>query len=271
LSKKTHQELQKKSSKTEEMGFFKTIFLALICATIVRSLFFEPFYIPSSSMKPNLLIGDYMFVSKYSYGYSRYSFPLGLKIFSGRIFAKLPKRGDIVVFRLPSNPSINYVKRLVGLPGDKIQMQNGVLFINEQKVEKIPAGEFVDFEGDKKLIYQKFKEVFPESLLEKSSSSSNESSKKQQQSSEFFTLDLGEKAEDDTGIYQVPEGHYFLMGDNRDNSQDSRFLSKVGFVPEENLVGKASLIFLSLEKPIWQFWNWPSSIRFLRSFTFPTS
>lgn len=243
------------SEQKSEMGFIKTTLLALICAGIIRSFFFEPFHIPSSSMKPNLLIGDYIFVSKFSYGYSRYSFPFGINFFSGRIFKNLPKRGDIAVFRLPSDPSINYVKRIIGLPGDNVQMRHGVLFINEERVDKILSGEFVDFENGQELLYQRFVEKFPKNLSP--------------QNKEVFTLDLTARDEDDTGIYKVPEGHYFMMGDNRDNSQDSRFLNKVGYVPEENLIGKATIIFLSIEKPIWQIWNWPTAIRFGRIFQIP--
>ncbi len=237
------------STKKPESGFLKTLITALICAGIVRSFFFEPFHIPSSSMKPGLLIGDYIFVSKYSYGYSRYSFPFGFDIFSGRIFESEPQRGDVVVFRLPSNPDINYVKRLIGLPGDKIQMRDGVLYINELEVEKISDGTFFDADtlSDDKEIPQFF-ETLPEGKI-------------------IETLDENPTApQDNTGIYEVPHGYYFMMGDNRDNSQDSRFLTQVGFVPKENLVGKARLIFFSAEENILKFWDWGHSIRFNRIF-----
>ena len=250
---------EKNHQQHGEMGFFKSTILALIVAGIMRSFFFEPFHIPSSSMKPNLLIGDYIFVSKFSYGYSRYSFPFGLNFFSGRILKNSPKRGDVVVFRLPSDPSINYVKRLIGLPGDRIQMRKGVLFVNEKRVKKLSDGEFIDFENGKELVYQQFLEKFPKEIAEEKIGA-------EVKEKEVLTLDLGERSEDETGIYKVPLGHYFFMGDNRDNSQDSRFLNKVGYVPEENLIGKASLIFLSVEKPIWQIWNWGNSIRFKRIF-----
>lgn len=235
--------------KKEESGFFKTLITALVCAGIIRSLFFEPFHIPSSSMKPGLLIGDYIFVSKYSYGYSRYSFPFGFNIFSGRIFETKPQRGDVVVFRLPSNPSVNYVKRLIGLPGDKIQMRDGVLYINEIEVQKIPNGTFYDADSisDDKNVPE-FVETLPEGKM-------------------IMTLDENPTApQDNTGIYEVPQGYYFMMGDNRDNSQDSRFLTQVGFVPEENLVGKARTIFFSSESNVLAFWNWGHSIRFDRIF-----
>jgi signal peptidase I len=232
--------------KKETVGsFFKTLLFALICAGFVRSFFFEPFHIPSSSMKPGMLIGDYIFVNKFSYGYSRYSFPFGFNLFEGRILKSEPKRGEIIVFRLPSEPNINYVKRLIGLPGDKIQMRNGTLYINEQEVKKVFADVFTD--DDNKQI-NAFFETLPEGKIVK-------------------TLDENPDSQsDNTGIYEVPQGHYFMMGDNRDNSQDSRFLSQVGYVPEENLVGKVSIIFFSNAKPTWQIWHWPTSIRFKRIF-----
>lgn len=227
------------------MGFFKTLFIALICAGFVRSIFFEPFHIPSSSMKPTLLIGDYIFVAKYSYGYSRYSFPFGFNFFEGRIWKTQPQRGDVAVFRLPTEPSVNYVKRIIGLPGDRVQMQNGKLYINDEEVKKIADGIFYDEDSNLKLEIKKFLETFSTGKV-------------------ISTLDQTETPQDNTGIYEVPQGHYFMMGDNRDNSQDSRFLSHVGYVPEENLVGRATIIFFSNSKPTWQIWNWPNSIRFNR-------
>ncbi len=239
--------------KKQSLSFISTLVVALFCAGLVRSFFFEPFHIPSGSMKPNLLVGDYLIVTKYSYGYSRYSFPFGLDIFSGRIFfdneEKKPKRGDIVVFRYPSDPTINYIKRVVGLPGDVIQMRDGVLYINEHKVKKEPNGIFADESEDGlPLELARFEETMPNGK-------------------KVITLDANANApQDNTGLYFVPEGHYFMMGDNRDNSQDSRFLSQVGFVPEENLVGKARFIFFSNEKPVWQFWHWHDSVRYNRIF-----
>jgi signal peptidase I len=239
-------------SKKEILSFATTLFAALFCAAIIRSFFFEPFFIPSGSMKPNLLIGDYVIVTKYSYGYSRYSFPFSPELFSGRIFSdqgeKKPQRGDVVVFRFPPDPSINYIKRVIGLPGDMIQMRDGVLYINNEKVEKIANGEFIDGDSDSPSIkIDRFNETMPDGKR-------------------VVTLDMTVTPQDNTGIYQVPEGYYFMMGDNRDNSQDSRFLDQVGFVPEENLVGKARFIFFSDAKPIWQFWHWPTSIRWQRIF-----
>ena len=204
---------------------------------------------PSGSMKPNLLVGDYIFVAKYSYGYSRYSFPFGFNFFEGRFFFKSPKRGDVVVFRLPSDPDINYVKRLIGLPGDKIQVKEGVVYINDKKIEKNADGVFTDNDEEIASEIKKFIENLPEGK-------------------KITTLDQSPTMpQDDTGIYEVPQKHYFMMGDNRDNSQDSRFLSQVGYIPEENLVGRATIIFFSSKKPIWQVWNWQDSIRFKRILT----
>ena len=235
-----------KNQQKESWGsFFKTMAIAIICATIIRSFIYEPFHIPSSSMKSNLLIGDYIFVSKFSYGYSTYSLPLSLNLFSGRVFATKPQRGDVIVFKLPSNPKINYIKRLIGLPGDKIQVVDGQVLINEKLVAKEYIDDFVDSDGTK---IKRFAETLPEGRRIK-------------------VLDqFPDTSQDNTGVYVVPEGHYFMMGDNRDNSQDSRFLSSVGYVPEQNLVGRAIIVFFSSEEPFWQFWKWPSEIRWERIF-----
>lgn len=234
--------------KNSWLSFFTTLIAAVFCASLIRSFLFEPFHIPSSSMKPSLLVGDYIFTSKYSYGYSRYSFPFGAQFnyFSGRIFEKTPQRGDIIVFRLPSDPKINYVKRLIGLPGDKIQMRNGKLYINDEEVEKRYLGEFIDKENGVITKISEYRETLPNNKT-------------------FETLDqIPDSAVDYTGIYKVPQDHYFFMGDNRDNSQDSRFLEKVGYVNQENLVGKVTIIFLSSEEPIWKVWRWRNAIRFDR-------
>lgn len=232
----------------KDHSFLATLLAAIACAILIRSFIIEPFHIPSSSMKPELLIGDYVFVTKYSYGYSRYSFPFGINFFEGRVFKSTPKRGDVVVFRLPSNPSINYIKRVVGLPGDKLQMIDGVLYINEKEVKKTPSGIFKDEADGEEIDIDQFTETFSEGK-------------------KITTLDYTTTGfADNTRIYEVPENHYFMMGDNRDNSQDSRFIDQVGYVPQENLVGKARLIFMSVEKPIWQFWHWITSIRFNRIF-----
>jgi signal peptidase I len=241
--------MKDKTKKPEsKFEFIKTLAIALVLAGLVRSFLFEPFNIPSSSMKPNLLIGDYLFVSKYSYGYSRYSFPFGLDLFEGRFWQKnKPQRGDVTVFRLPTNPSINYIKRIIGLPGDRIQIINGVVHINGEEVKKSADGIFSDGDGEIEIKIPQFSETLPERKT-------------------ITVLDQDSTPQDNTGVYEVPAGHYFMMGDNRDNSQDSRFLDHVGFVPEENLVGRAGMIFISCSKPIWQIWTWPTSIRFNRMF-----
>ena len=233
------------NSFKELISFLKTLILALLFAGIIRSFWFEPFHIPSGSMKPGLLVGDYIIVSKYSYGYSRYSFPLGFDLFEDRKFFKEGdvKRGDPAVFRLPSNPSINYIKRIVGLPGDEIQVRDGALYVNEEKIKKVAKGHFSDDLGPGDIVKIK---KFTETIEEKS----------------FEVLDMVDDSKvDNTGIFKVPKGHYFAMGDNRDNSQDSRFLSEVGYIPEQNLIGKARFIFFSIDGPFWKFWQIPDSVR----------
>lgn len=227
----------------------KTVAVAVALAVIFRSFLYEPFHIPSGSMKDTLLVGDFIFVSKYSYGYSRYSFPLGLPLFEGRKFAPAePQRGDIIVFRLPSNPHIDYIKRLIGLPGDRIQMKRGVLHINGQPVPKERIEDYVEVVGgdfQRVRHIAKYRETLPNGVS-------------------YNVLDDYPNGEvDSTAEYTVPEGHYFFMGDNRDHSIDSRYPEGVGFVPAENIVGRADVIALSVEedKSLLAFWNWGSSLR----------
>ena len=229
----------------------KTLFYALIIALIIRSFLFQPFYIPSSSMEPNLLIGDRLFASKYSYGYSRHSLPFSPKIYNGRILDKKPKIGDIIIFKTPADNKTDYIKRLIGLPGDTIQIINKDLYINNIKIDK------------KKLSINQKIYCGKESL-----------------EVDFFeeTLPNGKKhvvvyRRDGTMInsdkYIVPKDHYFFMGDNRDCSKDSRFLSSVGYVNFNNLVGKAQLIFFSNNKKegsFFKFWKWNKSLRMNRLF-----
>ena len=246
--------IKQKGTKKKDSGFFdflKTIFYAVIIAVIFRSLFFEPYNIPSGSMLPNLLIGDYLFVSKYSYGYSRYSFPFGIiPLPKNRVFSSEPKRGDVAVFKLPSNTSINYIKRVMGLPGDKIQMKSGRLFINGSLVVQNNDGFY------KHVIQNKFEQIYEK----KKELLSNGKT--------FSTLNLFNDATlDNTDVFFVPENHYFVMGDNRDNSLDSR-ANGGWFVPLENFVGKGNIIFFSItdDTRFWQFWKWPFNIRYNRIF-----
>lgn len=238
---------EEKSSFAENV---KTVFLAVFIALIIRSFLFEPFRIPSGSMYPTLRVGDYLFVSKYSYGYSRYSFPAGLPIFEGRIWYSEPKRGDVVVFRFPKNPHTDFIKRIIGLPGDTVQIKEGRLYINGQKVARKEKERYVIDEYVKMPeFYHQYDETLPEGKVHRIIEISDE-----------------ERIVDNTDELTVPENMFFMLGDNRDRSDDSRI--SVGFVPKENLVGKAKFIFFShsdkgsLIKP----WTWFGAIRWSRFF-----
>src|SRR5262250_953891 len=212
----------------------KVVIQALLIALVIRTLLFQPFSIPSGSMKGTLLVGDYLFVSQFSYGYSRYSLPLSLPLFSGRIFGAEPKRGDVVVFALPWEPSTDYIKRVIGLPGDRIQMIGGLLHINGVAVKRERVSNFIDDEDGSAV--RRWHETLPNGVS-------------------YEVLDLQDNSFlDNTQEYVVPAGHYFMMGDNRDNSMDSRVPSAVGYVPFENIIGKAQIIFLSMRdgKRAWQ-------------------
>ena len=242
------EKVEKKESTFGET--LKVIVQALLLALVIRSFLFQPFSIPSGSMMPTLLVGDYLFVSKYAYGYSRYSFPFSPNLFSGRIWAGEPKRGDIAVFRLPSDPKVDYIKRVVGLPGDRIQMIDSVLHINGDPVKRERIGTFsADGNYENKVNNAPvYRETLPNGVT-------------------YETLDaIPNSTTDNTRVFQVPEGHYFMMGDNRDNSADSRL--SVGFVPFENLVGRAEMIFFSIgdnTSPL-EIWKWPTELRFGRLF-----
>ena len=237
------------SSKTKQKSFepFRTIIIAGTLALMFRSLLFEPFNIPSGSMIPTLKVGDYLFVSKFSYGYSRYSFPFGAIPFSGRIMADEPERGDVVVFKQPRNESVAFIKRIVGLPGDEIAVRQGILHINDAPVirQQVDVGTATD--GFSVMKYHDYIETLPESTTHRIRE----------------MTDAGSL--DNTRVYIVPEGHYFMMGDNRDNSNDSRTPS-VGVVPFENLIGKAQFLFFSHNGSarLWEVWKWPFAIRYSR-------
>ena len=242
-------EAEKTEAKGGARDTIRVIIHALILALIVRVFLFQPFNIPSGSMIPTLLIGDYLFVSKYSYGYSRYSFPFGLDLFSGRVWAKEPERGDVVVFKLPRDNETDYIKRVIGLPGDEIQMVQGVLNINGKPIPKVRIDDYVVTEpsGEERHI-PRFKETLPNGVT-------------------YRVLDqIPNGSADNTIEYVVPPKHYFMMGDNRDNSEDSRFLDAVGYVPVENYVGRADIIFFSISRgtTLWEIWKWPFEIRWGR-------
>ncbi len=240
----------KVQDKSGWLDTIKTLLIAGLIAISFRSVIAEPFNIPSGSMVPTLLVGDYLFVSKFSYGYSRHSFPFSVAPISNRLIASMPERGDVAVFRLPSNITVDYIKRVVGLPGDRIQVKRGILHINGEAVERRLLGDGNVASGQTSLVTQRYEEIFPDGHRHIIQEVSDD---------QIF---------DNTLEFTVPDGHYFMMGDNRDNSRDSRS-SSVGFVPIENFIGRAEFLFFSHggDARFWEIWKWPFSIRISRIFS----
>jgi len=244
----------KSGAASEFVEIVKTVVYALLIALVLRIFLFQPFTIPSASMEPTLLEGDYIIVSKYSYGYSHHSIPFSPKLFEGRVFSRAPQRGDIIVFKLPRDGHTDYIKRLIGLPGDRIQVRGGVLYINGKALPRDPlTAQMVDTGYGFSREVERFIETMPNARR-------------------YVTYDFGPDGQvDNTPVYIVPEDHYFFMGDNRDNSLDSRVPPAeggVGFVPAENLVGRAQLILLSWDKDVSVFkpWTWVLDARPSRFF-----
>ncbi|WP_435640495.1 signal peptidase I [Micavibrio aeruginosavorus] len=236
------------SASEEWSEFIKTAMIAVVLALLIRTFLYEPFNIPSGSMKPTLEVGDYLFVSKPAYGYSRYSFPFGLAPIEGRVWAETPERGDVIVFKLPTNTRIDYIKRIVGMPGDTVQVVDGRLYINRQVVPRESVGlKRVDEDGSI-VVMNEYLETLPNGVVHS------------------IYEEGDDHPLDNTPEYTVPDGHYFAMGDNRDNSQDSRVMNHVGFIPYENIVGRASFLFFSTNgsASLAEVWKWPGAIRYNR-------
>lgn len=224
-----------------------SIFWAVMIALFIRIAIFEPYSIPSGSMKPNFLVGDYLFVSKYHYGISNASFPFNPPLFSGRVLAfNQPQRGEVIVFKSQHERGKNYIKRLIGLPGDEVQLINGIVYINNKMVEREEAGIFTDTDGH---VLKRYRETLP-----------NGKSYEILEDSPFGSLD-------NTRVFKVPEGHYFFLGDNRDHSADSRTAGNpIGYVPYEDLIGRAEMIIFSNPSSMFEIWKWPFTFNLSRYF-----
>ncbi len=241
------------SNSKNRSEFMETIIIiiqALIIALIFRTFLFQPFFIPTASMQSTLMIGDYLLAAKYSWGYGRYSFPFGIIPIKGRIFERIPNRGDIAVFR-PVAQTQPYIKRIIGLPGDRIQMKNGILHINGVAVKREKIGQAQDKDSNGFVVnVTQYRETLPSGVS-------------------YIIQEISDdRPLDNTQEYIVPAGHYFMLGDNRDRSGDSRILSSVGYVPAGNLIGKAEVRFFSIKDNIspWKIWLWPSNVRLDRMF-----
>jgi signal peptidase I len=250
FQKQTASDAKPKDSSFAET--VKTVLYAVLIAFGVRTFAFEPFNIPSGSMIPTLLVGDYLFVSKFSYGYSKHTVAFGMPLFEGRVLGGLPERGDVAVFKLPRDNKTDYIKRVIGLPGDTIQMIGGVLHINGQPVKREKIEDFVSKDALGRTIHTtQYNETLPNGRVH------------------HIIEESDNGPLDNTQLYKVPDGHLFMMGDNRDNSLDSRVPGQVGYVPVENLVGRAEFLFFSLDEGtrFFELWRWPVDLRFSRLFS----
>jgi signal peptidase I len=239
----------------DEGGLWETVKVvvqALLIALVIRTLLFQPFNIPSGSLVPTLLVGDYLFVSKYTYGYSRHSLPFSPDIMKGRVWGAEPVRGDIAVFKLPKDGTTDYIKRVIGLPGDRIQMIDGLLHINNEPVKRERIADYVTTDAwGRSTAVARYRETLPGGVAHV-----------------VIERDGDKGYWDNTKVYTVAPGHFFMMGDNRDNSTDSRDGQSVGQVPYENFVGRAEIIFFSIEEgeAAWKIWEWPWTVRWSRLF-----
>ncbi|WP_297368003.1 signal peptidase I [Acidocella sp.] len=235
----------------------KTLVIAGLAAMFIHSFLFAPFWIPSGSMVPTLLVGDYLFINKFAYGFSRYSLPFAPDLWSGRIGGHAPRRGDVVVFVSPSGSGEVLVKRIIGLPGDTVQISNGLLYINGALVPRTDEGSYVDDSDGGPVVGERFKETLPNGRV-------HDMLKLSDAPEVYSGVDAN-----NTPVYTVPAGDYFMLGDNRDNSEDSRFLDgPVGFVPAANLLGPAVMVLgsMDVQAPGWEFWEWPFELRYRRFF-----